>query len=67
MRLLNTSWQVMQRDSDMLIAVSHVHLFFLKRSMSESTAMLEKSIISVSVTNVPEWQTTLTQSSFHAV
>jgi len=35
-----TSWQVMQRDRDMLIAVSHVHLYFVKRSMSESTAML---------------------------
>ena len=34
------SWQVMQRDSDMLIAVSHVHLYFVKRSMSESTAVL---------------------------
>jgi len=31
-----TSWQVMQRDSDMLIAVSHVQLYFVKRSMSES-------------------------------
>jgi len=31
-----TSWQVMQRDSDMLIAVSHVHLHFVKRSISES-------------------------------
>ena len=30
-----TSWQVMHRDSDMLIAVSHVHLYFVKRSMSE--------------------------------
>ena len=29
----------MQRDSDMLIAVSRVHLYFVKRSMSESTAM----------------------------
>ena len=36
----HTTWQVMQRDSDMLIAVSHVHLYFLKRSMSKSTAML---------------------------
>jgi len=35
-----TSWQVMQRDSDMLIAVNHVHLYFAKRSMSESVAML---------------------------
>jgi len=30
----HTSWQVMQRDSDVLIAVSHVHLYFVKRSMS---------------------------------
>ena len=36
----HTSWQVMQRDSDMLIAVSHVHLYFMKRSTSESVAML---------------------------
>jgi len=37
-----TSWQVMQRDSDMLIAiaVSYAHLYFAKRSMSESIAML---------------------------
>ena len=35
-----TSWQVMQRDSGMLIAVSHVHLYFVKRSMSKSIAML---------------------------
>jgi len=34
----HTSWQVMQRD--MLIGVSHVHLYFVKRSMSESVAML---------------------------
>jgi len=31
-----TSWQVMQRDSDMPIALSYVHLYFVKRSMSES-------------------------------
>jgi len=51
-----TSWNVMQRDSVMLIAVSHVHMYFVKRSTSESIAMLhkfEKSIISASVTNVP--------------
>jgi len=36
----HTSWQVMQRDSDMLIAVSHVHLYLVKRSKSESAAML---------------------------
>ena len=35
-----TSWQVMRRDSDMLIAVSHVHLYFVKRSISKSIAML---------------------------
>ena len=37
---MHTSWQVMQQDSDMLITVSHVHLYFVKRSMSESVAML---------------------------
>jgi len=70
MRLLNASWQVMQRDSDMLIAVSHVHIYFVKRSMSESIPCFhkfEKSIISASTTNVPECQTTLMQASFHAV
>jgi len=36
----HTSWQAMQRESDMLIAVSHVHLYFLKRSMSKSIATL---------------------------
>jgi len=36
----HTSWQVMQRDSNKLIAVSPVHLYFLKRSMSKSIAML---------------------------
>jgi len=36
----HTSWQAMQRDSDKLIAVSHVHLYFLKRSMSKPIAML---------------------------
>jgi len=35
-----TSWQVMQRDSDTLIAASHVHLYFVKRSMSEFIAVL---------------------------
>jgi len=29
-----TSWQIVQRDSDTLIAVSQVHLYFVKRSMS---------------------------------
>jgi len=37
-----TFWQVMQRDSDMLIAVSHVHSYFVKRSTSESIAMLQQ-------------------------
>jgi len=37
-----TSWQVMQRDSDMLIAVSHVYLYFVKRSTSGSIAMLQQ-------------------------
>jgi len=32
----HTSCQVMQRVSDMLIAVSHVRLYFVKRSTSES-------------------------------
>jgi len=36
----HTSWQVMQRDSDMLIAVSHVHSYFAKRSMCEPIATL---------------------------
>ena len=35
-----TSWQVMQRDSDMLIAVGHARLYFAKRSMSDSIAIL---------------------------
>jgi len=35
-----TSWQVMQRDSDMLIAVSRVHLYFVKRSMSKFITVL---------------------------
>jgi len=39
---MHTSWQVMLRDSDMLIAVSHVHLYFVIRSMSESVAMLRQ-------------------------
>jgi len=29
----------MQRDSGMLIVISHVHLYFVKRTMSESTAI----------------------------
>jgi len=60
----------MQRDNDMLIAVSHVHLYFVKRSMSEFIAVLPqvgKSIIIASVTNVPECQTTLMQACFHSV
>jgi len=36
----HTSCQVMQRDSDMLVAVSHVNLYFVKRITSESIAML---------------------------
>jgi len=66
-----TSWQVMQRGSDMLIVVSHVRLYFVKRSMSDSIAMLSQvwtiHYICASVTNVPERQTILTQASFHAV
>jgi len=37
---LRAFWQIMQRDSDMLIAVCHVNLYLVKRSMSESVAML---------------------------
>jgi len=37
---LRAFWQIMQRDSDMLIAVCHVNLYFVKRSTSESVAML---------------------------
>ena len=66
-----TSWQVMQRGSDMLIVASHVRLYFVKRSRSDSTAMLSQvwtiHYICESVTNVPERQTILTQASFHAV
>jgi len=36
------SWQVMQRDSDKLIAVSHVYLYFVKRRTSGSIAMLQQ-------------------------
>ena len=66
------SGQVIQRDSDMLIAVSHVHLYFVKKSMSESIAMLPQVWkihywSGASVTNVPECQTALMQASFHAV
>jgi len=35
-----TSWQVMQRESDTLIARSQANLYFVKRSISESIAML---------------------------
>jgi len=38
MRLFNA--HILQQDSGMLIAVSHVHLYFVKRSMSESVAIL---------------------------
>jgi len=31
---------VIRRDSDMLITLSHVHLYFVKKSMSESIAIL---------------------------
>ena len=66
-----TSWQVMQRGSDMLMVVSHVRLYFVKRSMSDSIAMLPQvwtiHYICASMTNMPEPQTILTQASFHAV
>jgi len=35
-----TSRQVVQRDSDTLIMVTQAHLCFVKRNISESTAML---------------------------
>jgi len=38
----HTSWQVMRRDGDMLIAVSHVRLYFVKRSTSESITMRQQ-------------------------
>ena len=61
----------MQRDSDTLIMVSQAHLYFVKRNISESIAMLvhkfEKSIISAGVTNVPKCQIILMQASLHAV
>ena len=37
-----TSWQVMQRDNDMMIAVRHVYLYFVKTSTSGSIAMLQQ-------------------------
>jgi len=39
---MQTSWQVMQQDSDMLIAVSHVHLYFVKSLTSKSIATLQQ-------------------------
>ena len=39
-----TSWQVMQRGSDMLIVVSHVRLYFVKRSTSESNRNASTSL-----------------------
>jgi len=33
-----TSWQVMQRDSDLPIALSYAHSYFVKRSTSKSIA-----------------------------
>jgi len=38
----HTSWQVIQRDSDMLTAVSRIRLYFVKRSTSEPIAMLQQ-------------------------
>jgi len=35
---MQTSWQVIQRDSDMLMAVGQAGLYFVKRSMGESIA-----------------------------
>jgi len=34
-----TSWQVVQRDSDTLIVVSQVHLYFVKRSISYASTL----------------------------
>jgi len=66
----NTSWQVMQRDSEKLIAVSHVHLYFLKRSMSKSIAMLSQvwNIRYQCECDRYAWVSNSTlQASFHAV
>jgi len=66
----HASWQVMQRDSDTLMAVSHVHLYLEKEaraSLQQCNHKFEKLIISASVTNVAECQTALMQASFHAV
>jgi len=64
----HTSWLVIQRDSDMLIAASHVHLYFLKRSMSKSIAMLPQvwniHYYSASVTDVSECPTPLCRLHF---
>jgi len=38
----HTSWQVMQRVSDMLIAVGNERLYFVKRNTSESIARLQQ-------------------------
>ena len=64
----HTSWQVIQRDIDKLIAASHVDLYFLKRSMSKSIAMLPQvwniHYFRASVTDVPECQTPLCRLLF---
>jgi len=47
MRLLNAdilAGTVIQRDSDMLIAVGHKRLYFEKRSMSESIARVTNMV-----------------------
>ena len=48
----HTSWQVMQRDSDKLIAVNHVHLYFLKRSLSKSTQVWKHSFLNITSTSL---------------
>jgi len=66
----HSSRQVMQWDSDKLIAVSHVHLYFVKRSMSESVAMLPQvwKIHYWCECDRCAWVSNYTlQASFHAV
>ena len=65
-----TSWQIMQRDSDMLSDKPRTFILCEKKHEWVCIAMLPqvwKTIISASVTNVPECQTKLTQASFHAI
>jgi len=50
----------MQRDSDMLIVVSHVHLHFVKRSISESIAV----VLNIFSITPPESNFPLAHASF---